>query len=226
MIQPPARHRLLIVDDHPIVRQGLVRLLDEEPDLRVVGHVDNAEDALAFLRGHDVSLVLTDLAMQGLGGLDLIKQVAIEAPGVPVLVLSMLDENFYAERVLRAGARGYVMKHSPTAEVLKAIRQVLRGEIYVSPALSDRMLKQYVGHDESAVPSPVQRLTDRELEVFELIGQGIGTRAIAERLHLSIKTIESYRANIKEKLQLRGASELAQRAVQWVEHMRRRAGGS
>lgn len=213
----PGKARLLIVDDHPIVRQGLAQLIDRQADLQVAGESDDAEEAIALIRSESFDAAIIDLSLPGVSGIELIRQIQAEAPFMPVLVLSMHDEQFYAERALRAGARGYIMKEVATERVVEAVRKVLRGEIYVSREVADRLLSKIVSGDGSPIGSPVERLSDRELEVFQLLGKGYGTRQVAEMLHLSIKTVESYRANIKDKLQLKNAAELVQHAVQWVQ---------
>lgn len=213
----PGKARLLIVDDHPIVRQGLAQLIDRQADLQVAGESDDAEEAIALIRSESFDAAIIDLSLPGVSGIELIRQIQTEAPFMPVLVLSMHDEQFYAERALRAGARGYIMKEVATERVVEAVRKVLRGEIYVSREVADRLLSKIVSGDGSPIGSPVERLSDRELEVFQLLGKGYGTRQVAEMLHLSIKTVESYRANIKDKLQLKNAAELVQHAVQWVQ---------
>ncbi len=209
--------RLLIVDDHPIVRHGLVELISRQEGLMVSGEAEEAEAALALVQAKAFDIVLVDLSLQGLSGLELIKQVKEAYDNLPMLVLSIHDEAFYAERALRAGARGYVMKQEPVETILYAIRRVLDGEIYVSDRVSKKMLHKFIGGKPEREGSLVERLSGRELEVFQLIGQGYGTRQIAEMLFLSIKTIESYRAKIKDKLRLKNASELIQHAVQWVQ---------
>lgn len=209
--------RLLIVDDHPIVREGLSELINREMDVRIVASAETADEALEILRSEtEIDVAIVDLSLPGLSGIELIRMIREEFPGTPVLVLSMHDEQFYAERALRAGARGYVMKQESIDHVIEAIRKVRRGDLYVSKDVAEKMLFRIVSGDGRDDPE-VQRLSARELEVFQLIGQGYSTREIAEMLHLSVKTIESYRANIKEKLGLRGAAELMQHAVKWVQ---------
>ena len=208
--------RLLIVDDHPVVREGLSELINRELDVKVVAAADSADQALEILREENIDVAIVDLSLPGISGIELIRMIREEFAALPVLVLSMHDENFYAERALRAGARGYVMKQESICHVLEAVRKVRRGDLYVSEEVAEKMLFRIVSGDSRDDPE-VQRLSARELEVFQLIGQGFSTREIAEMLHLSIKTIESYRANIKEKLNLRGAAELMQHAVKWVQ---------
>jgi DNA-binding NarL/FixJ family response regulator len=209
--------RLCIVDDHPIVRRGLAQLIDQYADLHVVGEAESVDEAVAVLREGDFDLAIVDLSLKGLSGLELIKRLQAEQPDLPVLVLTMYDERFYAERALRAGASGYIMKHEATEKVIEAIRKVLGGDMYLSEQAAQRMVRTFIDSDPRDVSSPIERLSDRELEVFQLLGQGCGTREVAELLHLSVKTIETYRANIKQKLHLQNATELMQRAVQWVQ---------
>ena len=211
------RKRLLIVDDHPIVRQGLVQLVEKQPDLEVVGQAENAQQAMEHIQRGGVDLAVVDLSLPGLSGIELIKQIKMHDETIDVLVLSMHDQLFYAERALRAGATGYVMKQEPIETVVEAVRKLFSGEVYVSRPVANRLLHRFVGGQAGRPVPLVDRLSDRELEVFQLIGQGYSTREVAELLHLSIKTIESYRANIKDKLQLKNAAELMQHAVQWVQ---------
>lgn len=211
---PP--RQILLVDDHAIVRQGLASLINREADLFVCGDSENAHEALRQIEKTRPDLVIVDISLSGPDGLDLLKGIRARDPGLPVLILSMLDELLYAERALRAGANGYIMKHQATDKVLIAIRRILDGEIYVSEQIANKMLHQFVGNSPAARRSPVAGLTDRELEVFRLIGKGQGTRQIAEQLCISVKTVESYQAHIKEKLSLRNGRELVQRAIQWI----------
>jgi DNA-binding NarL/FixJ family response regulator len=210
------KHRVFIVDDHPIVRQGLALLIDREPDLAVCGDAEEAGSALDRIEGFKPDIVLLDISLGGRDGLDVLKTIRLRDARLPVLILSMLDESLYAERALRAGANGYIMKQEATEKVLVAIRRILGGEIYVSERLSNIMLHQFVGGSRTPNDSPVAGLTDRELEVFRLIGEGHATRQIAEELHISVKTVESYQAHIKDKLSLKNARELVQRAIQWA----------
>ena len=208
--------RVLVVDDHPVVRQGLSLLINHEPDLEVCAEAETAADALRAIADSEPDVAIVDLSLKGASGLELIKDIRVRHPRLPVLVLSMSDEKVYAERSLRAGARGYLMKEVATEEVLTALRRVLDGEIYVSKAIASRMLAQLVQGVPADGESPVGRLSDRELEVFGLIGRGLGTSEIARRLHLSPKTIETYRAHIKQKMNLQTATELLQHAIQYV----------
>ncbi len=208
------RSTVYIVDDHPIVRQGLALLINREPDLAVCGDAEEAGTALRQIEELKPDLVVVDISLNGPDGLDLLKDIRTRDANLPVLILSMLDESLYAERALRAGASGYIMKQEATERVLVAIRRILGGQIYVSDRMSNRMLHRFAGGKAQA--SSVAGLTDRELEVFRLIGQGHATRQIAEELHISVKTVESYQAHIKEKLSLKNARELVQRAIQWA----------
>ncbi|MCK6485420.1 MAG: response regulator transcription factor [Phycisphaerae bacterium] len=207
---------IVIVDDHPVLRDGLARLIDGEFDLCVSGQAESVTDALALIRQTRPALVVVDLSLKDGSGLDLISQVATSCEGVRSLVLSMHDEAIFAPRALRAGASGYVSKSEPPEAVLDAIRTVLRGELYVSATTNQRLLRDMVAGPSQRPRSIVESLTDRELEVFELVGRGIGTRDIAQKLHLSIKTIESHREHIKEKLGLNSGRELTRHAVLWV----------
>lgn len=211
------RTKILVVDDHPIVRQGLSLLINQEEDLQVCGEAENAHEALNAIESLEPDMAIVDISLEGVNGVELIKNIKARFPGLLILVLSMHDESLYAERALRAGANGYIMKQEANEKVMEAIRQVLAGEIYVSDKLASKMLHQFVAGKSTPDGSLVQRLSDRELEVFQLIGQGHGTRQIAEELHLSVKTIESYRAHIKDKLKLKNATELVRYAIQWVQ---------
>ena len=211
------KKRILIVDDHPMMRQGLAQLIGAEPDLAICGESENAEHALDSISALKPDLVLADISLPGKNGLELIKDFQAMQPGLPVLVISMHDESLYAERVLRAGGRGYIMKQEGGKKLMQAIRQVLDGKIYVSEKMSARMLETFSGRRAGTESSPVEKLTDREFEVFQLLGQGKGTRDIAEKLHLSVKTVEVHRANIKAKLKLKSGSELIRFAVRWSE---------
>jgi DNA-binding NarL/FixJ family response regulator len=212
----PEKRGVLIVDDHPIVRQGLAQLIDQEHDLHVCGQAEDAHAAMKAIRELAPDLAVVDISLKDTSGIELIKDIKVQHPGLPVLTLSMHDEGIYAERALRAGARGYVMKQEATERVVTAIRRVLAGEMYVSEGMAAKMVSKLVAGPAQAGGSPVDRLSDRELEVFRLIGTGYGTREMAEKLHLSVKTIETYRAHIKEKLDLLDANELLRTAINWV----------
>jgi DNA-binding NarL/FixJ family response regulator len=211
----PTRSRVFVVDDHPIVRQGLALMINREPDLMVCGEAEEAQAALAALEELQPDVVVVDISLPGPDGIDLVKAIRARDGAVPVLVLSMHDESIYAARALRAGANGYIMKQEATERVLIAIRRILEGDVYLSNSAASRVVNQYVRGATDAIPSPVSVLSDRELEVFRLIGQAHGTREIADVLHLSIKTVETYQTHIKEKLSLRNARELVQHAVEW-----------
>jgi len=212
-----ARRRILIVDDHPIVREGLVQQINREPDLRVCAQASNASHALAAVDEHQPDLVLVDINLPGRSGLELIRDLRATKPKLPMLVLSMHDESVFAERVLRAGGRGYVSKDAGGDKLLEAIRRVLSGQIYVSEMVSTRLLDSLSGKHPARTVSPVEQLTDRELDVFTLIGQARETKEIARRLNMSGKTVEAHRAAIKRKLKLRTGPELTRHAVLWVE---------
>jgi DNA-binding NarL/FixJ family response regulator len=208
------RCKVFLIDDHPIVRQGLALFIDREPDLMVCGEADGATSALQAIREAAPDFVVLDISLDGPDGLELLKTLRVRYPNLPVLVLSMHDEAVYAERALRAGANGYIMKQEATDRVLTAIRHILSGDVYLSDRLTKRMLQQFVNGTVSP-RDPLAKLSDRELEVYRLIGAGHSTRQIADELHVSTKTIESYQAHIKEKLALRNARELVQHAVEW-----------
>jgi DNA-binding NarL/FixJ family response regulator len=212
--------RVLLVDDHPIVRQGLALLIDREPDLSVCGEADGAHSAFHAIETLRPDLVVLDISLNGPDGLDVLKEIRMKTASLPILILSMHDESIYAERAMRAGANGYIMKQEATERVLVAIRRIMQGDVYLSDRLTNSMLQQYVHGASTAKKSPLVNLTDRELEVFRLIGEGHGTRQIADELHLSVKTIESYQAHIKEKLALRNARELVQHAIEWTVNLK------
>lgn len=207
--------RILVVDDHPIVRQGLALMINREPDMLVCGEAEEAHSALRAVPELQPDVLIVDISLNGPDGIELVKSVRVRDPRLPILVLSMHDESLYAERALRAGANGYIMKQEATEKVLIAVRRILKGDVYLSDRMSGKMLQQYVRGSSTVRHSPVADLSDRELEVFRLIGEGHGTRQIAEELHLSVKTVETYQAHIKEKLSLRNARELMQHAIQW-----------
>ena len=210
-------YQVMIVDDHPIVRQGLRCLVDQEEDLHVCGEAGDAGEAMDMLPELKPDLVLVDISLRGPDGLELTKLIRSLREDLPILIVSMHDESLYAERVLRAGANGYIMKEEVAQNIAEAIRKVLVGEIYISDQMRQKILRGVAGQRSNASTYSVERLSDRELEVFRLIGQGLGTRQIAHDLHLSVKTIETYRAHIKEKMSLKSATELVRQAVQWVE---------
>jgi DNA-binding NarL/FixJ family response regulator len=212
-----AKRGVLVVDDHPFMRAGIAQLIERQADLRVCGEAGNPAEALQALAKAKPDLILTDLTMPGRSGLEFIKDLRAAHTDVAVLVISMHDEVVYAERALRAGARGYIMKEAGGENLLAAIRQVLRGEIYVSPRMSARILEGFSTTRPRGSSSPIEKLTDREFEVFQLIGQGKSTRDIAQQLHLSTKTVDVHRSNIKAKLELGDVTALIRHAVRWVE---------
>jgi DNA-binding NarL/FixJ family response regulator len=209
------RYRVFLVDDHPIVRQGLTLLINQEPDLIVCGEADAAWAVPTALATLSPDVLVLDLSLNGPDGLDLLKSIRATDTHLPILVLSMHDESMYAERALRAGANGYIMKQEATERVLVAIRRILRREMYVSERIANTMLQHLATKQGHSRESLVSTLSDRELEVFRLISDGHGTREIAEQLRLSIKTVESYQAHIKDKLSLPSARALVQRAIEW-----------
>ena len=208
--------KIVIVDDHPIVREGLADLINKEDDLVVCGEAEDGHSAMEVISELEPDIAIVDISLQDTSGLELIKDIKVQYPSLPVLTLSMHEESLYAERALRAGAKGYIMKREATANVVMAIRKVLSGQVYLSERMATKLVDKLVGGKAEVSTSPIERLTDRELEVFSLLGQGNGTRQISERLHLSVKTIETYRSRIKEKLNLKSGPELLQHAFQWV----------
>jgi DNA-binding NarL/FixJ family response regulator len=216
----PGRKRILIVDDHPVVREGLLQQINREGDLEVCGQASNASQALALVERDIPDLVLADINLPGRSGLELIRDIHAVSPNLPVLVLSIHDESVFAERVLRAGGRGYVSKQAGSEKLAEAIRRVLRGQIYVSETISTRLLAGLSNTHPARVASPMERLTDRELEVFTLIGQAKETKEIARSLGMSCKTVEAHRGAIKRKLKLQKGPQLTRHAVLWVEASR------
>jgi DNA-binding NarL/FixJ family response regulator len=210
-----AKRTVLLVDDHPLLRQGLVMLINREPDLMVCGEVEEAPSAMKAIAKYKPDILIVDISLKGPDGLDLLKNLRALYPDLPVLILSMHDESIYAERAMRARANGYIMKQEATEKVLVAVRRILDGEIYLSNRMSNKLLHQYMNGQTAETDSRMAALSDRELEVFRLIGEGYGTRQISEVLHLSMKTVESYQAHLKEKLLLRTGRELMQHAIQW-----------
>jgi DNA-binding NarL/FixJ family response regulator len=212
------RTRILIVDDHPIVRLGIRQMLAAEPDLEVFGEAESADAAKQSIVRTPPDLAIIDLSLAEGTGLDLIRWLRESMPRLPVLVLSMHDEALFAERVLRAGARGYIMKREAITGLVSAIRRVLAGRIYVSEGIAQAVLER-LGHEGVASDNPLGNLTDRELEVFDLIGRGLSTAGIAEQMAVSIKTVETYRSNIKTKLNLKDATDLIRFATTWAERL-------
>lgn len=213
---PPAVKRILVVDDHPIVRQGLAALISSEDDLEVCGEAEGLSQAMQQFWEKKPDLLVVDISLENGSGLELIKELLAQDPEIKVLVSSMHDEALYAERALRAGARGYINKDQATDAIVSAIRRILEGRVYLSESMTERMVCRSIspGDDQSA--TPIETLSDRELEVFERIGHGETTRQIAEKLHLSPKTVETYRENIKRKLNCSNANELTRQAVMWA----------
>jgi DNA-binding NarL/FixJ family response regulator len=210
------KRKIFIVDDHPIVRRGLSQMINQETDLTVCGEADSAQHALESLKKSQPDLMIVDISLQGIDGIELIKIIKTRYENLPVLVVSMHDESLFAERALRVGAKGYIMKQEAIEKMMEAIRRVLRGELYISEGVSANIVKRFINGKAENSQSAIEILSDRELEVFQLIGQGVGTRQIADNLNVSIKTVESYRANIKEKLKLKNATELMKHAIHWV----------
>ena len=206
--------RVLIVDDHPIVRQGLAQLIEQEADLEVCGEANDADTALAAMEELEPDIALVDLMLKGASGTDLIKNLKARWERIPILVISMHDEAVYAERALRAGAHGYIMKEEATGQVLTALRKVLGGDVYVSERMVGHLLRRMVGGGHG---DGLDSLSDRELEVFQWIGRGLSVPEIARRLSVSPKTVETYRAHIKDKLNLANSAEVMRLALQWHE---------
>jgi len=214
--KPAPPTRILIVEDHPVVREGLTAMIQRQPDLVCCGEADGVGSALTAAATHKPDLILVDLRLRTGDGLELIKSLKAQLPAVRILVVSQFEETVYAERAMRAGAQGYVMKEQAAQEVLVAIRTILAGEIYASPRISALALKRMIQSKPAASGSGVENLTDRELEVFQLLGVGRSTRQIAQQLGLSIKTVETYRQSIKHKFGLQDAGELVRYAANWV----------
>lgn len=216
--QNVAKKRIFIVDDHPMMRQGLAQLIQNEPDLEVIGEAENAAQAFEAVTKLKPDLLIADITLPDKSGLELIKDLQAQGDNaLAVLVISMHDEALYVERVLRAGGRGYIMKQEGGKKLMAAIRQVLTGQIYVSEKMSSKILEIFSGRRPETTSSPVEKLTDREFQVFQLIGKGLTTLQMAHELHVSPKTIEVHRANIKTKLNLETAPELLRYAVRWIE---------
>ncbi|MFP4139531.1 MAG: response regulator transcription factor [Phycisphaerae bacterium] len=210
--------RIAIVDDHPMVRQGIRVVLQAEGGFEVCGEAESVSEALQMLSREKPDLAIVDLHLKNSSGLELIKDVQVRQPDLPILVLSMRDEGFYAERVLRAGARGYVTKEEGPKKIVEGIRRVLAGDIFLSDQMASKVMSKIVGGLDKPGDSPMDSLTDRELEVFELIGQGLPTREVAQRLHISPKTVDSHREHIKEKLKLDNSTDLLKHAIEWSQY--------
>ena len=209
--------KVLLVDDHPLVREGLVNLISQEADLQICGEAGNEPQALELIRTVRPDVAIVDISLETGSGIELIKSIKAMFPAVTVLVLSMHDELLYAERALRAGARGYVMKREAAKKVIEAIRCVLAGQLYVSDKIAALMAEKFVEGRQPAPASPIEQLSNRELEVFQLLGLGHNTRQIADHLHVGFKTVQAYCARIKQKLKLANATELLREAIRWQE---------
>ena len=218
--EPRKKSNVLIVDDHPIVRQGIAQLINREEDMRVCCEAGDADQALELIAKNTcccTDIALIDMSLPGISGIELVKILRSRFPVIHILVISMHDETLYAERALRAGARGYIMKQEATEKVLIAIRHILSGEVYVSEKMRSKILQRMIDSRFEAPTSPVSHLSDKELDVLQLIGKGLRTSDIATELNRSVKTVEAHRANLKNKLGLKNATELVRFAVQWVE---------
>ncbi len=209
--------RIYIVDDHPLMRKGLVMTIEKEMGFEVCGQAENAEDGLSDIIKLKPDAAVFDISLPGMNGIELIKNVLHQMPQLKILVVSRHDEDLYAERALRAGAKGYLMKLEAGETLVTALRQILNGGIYLSEKIGSKMIMKMASGNASKSDNPLDLLSDRELEVFELTGKGLSTKDIGSKLHISVKTVESHRANIKDKLQLETANELMRHAVRWVE---------
>ena len=211
------KRKVFLVDDHPLVREWLTNLINQQPDLAVCGETESAPRALQAIAGAQPDVAIVDISLKDSSGIELIKSLKLSHPDVAVLVLSMHDESLYAERALRAGAKGYIMKRETTRKVIEGIRQLLDGKIFVSDSVKEALALRLVENKTQTLRAPVEQLSDRELEVFEMLGQGLGTRQIADALRVSIKTVQAYCARAKEKLNVRSATELLREAIRWNE---------
>jgi len=216
-ISTKPKSKVLLVDDHPILRRGIADLINSENNLEVCGEAGNMQDAFSLATQLKPDLAIIDVSLDGNNGIELMKNLTSRSPNLPLIAYSMHDESIYAERALRAGAKGYVMKQAAPELLLEAISQVLKGKIFLSEAMSDRLLGKLVGAGASAAPttSPIDKLSDRELEVLQLMGKGLSTSQIADKLCLSVKTIETYREHLKQKLNLASGQELLRYAIEW-----------
>jgi DNA-binding NarL/FixJ family response regulator len=214
------KSKILLVDDHPLVLEGLANLIQPQPDLEICGMAASEPQALQLIAANRPDVAVVDISLENGSGLELIKSIKAMHPSVAMLALSMHDESLYAERALRAGARGYLMKREAAKKVIQGIRAVLAGQLFVSEKIAAQMAEKFVEGRTSAVASPIEQLSDRELEVFQLLGRGQGTRQIADNLHVGFKTVQAYCARIKEKLKLANATELLRAAMQWHENHR------
>jgi len=211
--------KVLVVDDHPVVRFGLIHFINEDEDFCVCGEADNAHRTLQAIQELEPDVAIIDICLKGQSGIELIKNIKVRYPELPILAFSMYEESIYAERLLCAGAKGYIMKQEGCDKVIEGLHQVLSGGIFVSTKIMSKIMNKYIENKPCTSGSPLDVLSDRELEVFRLIGQGYGTRQIAKELFLGIKTVETYRAHIKSKLQLHNSSELVQYAIKWGQSM-------
>ncbi len=209
--------RILIIDDHPIVRDGLEHLLSREEDLHICGQAEDAENGLTALDTTNPDLVIVDISLQGsISGLELTKIIHEKYPDLPILVLSMHDEALYAERVIRSGAKGYIMKHEMTGTIVNAIRMVMNNKVYLSERMTSRFLNELSQDKSQKIQNPIDNLSNRELEVLRLVGQGMKTSEIAEKLHVGIKTIDTHRHRIKNKLNMKNSAEMVKFAIEWI----------
>lgn len=212
----PTKYRVFLVDDHPVTRSGVAVLINQEKNLVVCGEADSAPKALDMIQKVQPDLAVVDISLKTTSGIELMKNLKVLAPNLPVLIMSMHDESLYAERALRAGAKGYIMKQEASEKILTAIHRVLDGELYLSDKMKEKMLHRLVNNKKDELVFSIDSLSDREMEVFQLIGNGFSTRQIAARLNLSVKTIDSYREHLKLKLRLEKGSDLVRHAIQWV----------
>jgi DNA-binding NarL/FixJ family response regulator len=210
------RFRILLVDDHPLVRERLAEVINREPDLTVCAEAEDRHQAIETIRLRKPNLVIVDITLKSSDGVELIKDIHSRWPGLLMLVVSMHDESLYAERVLRAGARGYITKQEATRSILRAIRRVLEGQIFLTEGIASQIIGRLTNSSATSVAEPIESLADRELQVFELTGRGLNTRQIAERLHIGVKTVETYRHRIREKLKIENPADLLRSAIAWA----------
>ena len=213
---PAAKYRIMLVDDHPVTRQGVAALINRESDLCICGEADSAPVGLSLIQKLKPDLIIIDIMLKTTSGIELIKNARVFDPALRILVMSMHDESLYAERALRAGAMGYIMKMEASDKIVAAIRRVMEGELYFSDRMKEKMLHRLMSNKKEEVVFPIDTLSDREMEVFQLIGNGFSTRQIATKLHLSVKTIDSYREHLKLKLRLETGADLVHHAIQWL----------
>lgn len=212
----PGECRVILVDDHPITCQGVAALINQQSDMRVVGQARNAAGGLELVEKLDPHVAIVDVSLKGTSGIEFVKNALSLRPRLLILMMSMYDELLYAPRAFRAGARGYIMKHEASEKILTAVRQIMEGHAYISPRLKEKLAERVLVSRTHEVEDPVEQLSDREMEVFELIGDGLTTRQIAKRLNLSVKTIDSYREHLKIKLHVDDAPNLLQHAIRWT----------